>query len=266
MIPKIIHYCWLSGDPFPETIANYMATWKEKLPDYEFILWDTNRFDIESNIWVKQAFDAKKYAFAADYIRLYAVYNFGGIYMDTDIQVVKSFDDLLHLPYFAGTEGKNTIEAGVFGAEKGTSWLNDCLQYYEGRSFLKPDGLLDILPLPKIIMHCLEKSKVIKTLPKELAISALNQNSPNAFIMFPDDFFCAKNQGTGVVKITEKTYCIHHFAMSWMPGNYKFLPNLKRTLMRYFSVGFIQGVVEIFYLREIRNMLIKKQSKNKSAR
>ena len=96
MIPKIIHYCWLSNDPIPENLQSYLKTWKEKLPDYEFILWNFNRFEKSSSKWVAQAFDNKKYAFAADYIRLFAVYNFGGFYLDMDIQVLKSFDDLLN--------------------------------------------------------------------------------------------------------------------------------------------------------------------------
>src|SRR5690606_40794226 len=105
MIPKKIHFCWLSGDEYPDLIKKCVNTWKEKLPDYEFILWDTNRFDLDSNIWVKQAFETKKYAFAADYIRLYAVYNYGGIYLDTDVEVIKSFEDLLDLPYFIVSAG-----------------------------------------------------------------------------------------------------------------------------------------------------------------
>ena len=93
MIPKIIHFCWLSDDKFPDVIEKCMASWHKKLPDYEFILWDTNRFNLEDSTWVKQAFESKKYAFAADYIRLFAVFNYGGIYMDTDIEVLKKFDD-----------------------------------------------------------------------------------------------------------------------------------------------------------------------------
>ena len=89
MIPKIIHYCWLSNDPIPEKLQEYMKSWKEKLPDYEFKLWNFDCFDINSSQWVKEAFEAKKYAFAADYIRLYAVYNYGGIYMDMDVEVIK---------------------------------------------------------------------------------------------------------------------------------------------------------------------------------
>ena len=99
MIPKVIHYCWLSGDPIPEKLQRCMDSWKKFLPDYEFVLWDLERFDIKTSQWVKEAFEARKYAFAADYIRLYAVYNYGGIYMDMDVEVVRPFDDLLASPY-----------------------------------------------------------------------------------------------------------------------------------------------------------------------
>ena len=91
MIPKIIHYCWLSGNPIPKNLEDCMKSWKKKLPDYKFMLWDFNRFDINSSIWVREAFNAKKYAFAADYIRLFALYNYGGIYMDMDVEVIKPF-------------------------------------------------------------------------------------------------------------------------------------------------------------------------------
>ena len=91
-IPKIIHYCWLSGDPIPANYQRCMDTWKKQLPDYELVLWDTQRFDINSTPWTKQALDVKLYACAADYIRLYAVYHFGGIYIDMDIEVLKPFD------------------------------------------------------------------------------------------------------------------------------------------------------------------------------
>src|SRR5574344_1400117 len=102
MIPQIIHYCWLSNDPYPAELVGYMETWKKMLPDYEFILWNFDRFDISSSIWVKEAFNAKKYAFAADYIRCYALYNYGGIYLDMDVEVIKPFDDLLSKKYFLG--------------------------------------------------------------------------------------------------------------------------------------------------------------------
>ena len=109
MIPKIIHYCWLSNDPIPEKLQSCMNSWKKQLPDYEFKLWNFSSFDINSSQWVKEAFNAKKYAFAADYIRLYAVYNYGGIYMDMDIEVIKSFNPLLDREYILGYETQTGI-------------------------------------------------------------------------------------------------------------------------------------------------------------
>ena len=104
MIPKIIHYCWLSNDPIPEDLSRYMKTWKQKLPDYEFMLWDFNRFDKNNSQWVKEAFEHKKYAFAADYIRLYALYHYGGIYLDMDVEVLKTFTPFLSLRTMIGFE------------------------------------------------------------------------------------------------------------------------------------------------------------------
>ena len=116
MIPKIIHLCWLSGDAYPAKIAKCLKTWRQHLPDYEIMLWDTQRFDMNSSQWVRQAFECKKYAFAADYIRFYALYHHGGIYLDSDVEVLKSFDDLLDLPYFVGAEKAQTPEAAIMGA------------------------------------------------------------------------------------------------------------------------------------------------------
>ena len=113
MIPKIIHLCWLSGDPYPTEIKKCLDTWKKYLPNYEIWVWDTKRFDINSTIWTKQAFEANKYAFAADYIRLFALYNYGGIYLDSDVLVYKSFDPLLNLPYFIGHDQICAFEAAV---------------------------------------------------------------------------------------------------------------------------------------------------------
>lgn len=252
MIPKIIHLCWLSGDEYPPLIKKCVDTWKEKLPDYEFILWDTNKFNLEDNIWVKQAFETKKYAFAADYIRLFAVYHYGGIYLDTDIEVLKSFDDLLDRPYFVGEEGESVIEAGVFGAEKNADWLKKCLDYYEGKEFIKKDGTFDTLTLPRIMMSQISNLRTFKqVLPKDIDIETIKQDTDTMY-MFPKDFFCAKNHGTGVIEKTENTYCIHHFAMSWLPKKRTFLPNLKRKLMSVFGVTFINKLIQVLGLRKLK--------------
>ena len=125
MIPKIIHLCWLSGDAYPNKIAKCIDSWKRIMPDYEIVLWDTKRFDLNQSLWVKQAFEKKKYAFAADYIRFYALYTMGGIYLDSDVEVLKRFDDFLDLPYFMGAEKAGTPEAAIMGAEKDVTGLSN---------------------------------------------------------------------------------------------------------------------------------------------
>ncbi|WP_010522219.1 glycosyltransferase family 32 protein [Aquimarina agarivorans] len=252
MIPKIIHFCWLSTDEYPPLIKKCMDTWKEKLPDYEFIHWDTNRFKLEDNIWVKQAFESKKYAFAADFIRLYAVYHYGGIYLDTDIEVVKNFDNLLDRPYFIGAEGEGVIEAGVFGAEKNADWLKECLNYYKGREFIKQDGSFDTLTLPRIMMSQIAKVRTFEqTIPEKIQPAQQHENISKIY-MFPEDYFCAKNHGTGVIEKTENTYSVHHFAMSWMPKKRTFLPNVKRKLMSIFGVNTINGLIKILGLKKLK--------------
>ena len=194
MIPKIIHYCWLSDDPVPDDLQRCMQTWKEKLPDYEFMLWNFDRFDITLSRWVRQAFEAKKYASAADYIRLYAVYNYGGIYMDMDIEVVKSFDDMLDAPLMLAYENdeQTGIEAGCFGAEKEHPLIKEILGWYQDRPFTGTDGYT----CPKIMVQYTYKH-------------------PNVQIYEKDHFTC-KSHKTGVITTTQNSHAIHHFAGSWL--------------------------------------------------
>ena len=199
MIPKIIHYCWLSNDPIPKDLKKYMKSWKEKLYDYEFILWDLNRFDLNRSLWVKQAFEAKKYAFAADYIRLYAVYNYGGIYMDMDVEVIKSFNDLLRNDYILGYEAAKGLEAGVFGAPKKAPWVKEVLEYYTSKEFALPNGLYNDTPLPIIMDEVLNADYITN----------------KKIVPLPTDFLTAKSYKTGKITITPNTYTIHHFAGSW---------------------------------------------------
>lgn len=212
MIPKIIHYCWLSGDPFPDTIKKCMETWKKKLPDYEFILWDTNRFDINSSIWVKQAFEAKKYAFAADYIRLYAVYNYGGIYLDTDVEVIKSYNSLLHLDYFIGCESKDlSLEPATFGASPKCKWVKQCLDYYNDRFFVLENGKYDMEVLPCIMKNVLNPIyhfSLIQSIPD---LYSINTN----LYVFDKDFFCPKSYSSRIIQKTPNTFSIHQYTTTW---------------------------------------------------
>lgn len=200
-IPKIIHYCWLSGEPYPELVERCMRSWKEKLLDYEFMLWDKNRFDVRSVLWVEQAYNEKKWAFAADYIRLYALYNFGGIYLDSDVEVLKPFDDLLDRPYFFGREhtpdrieNQDSIEAATMGAEKGLPYLKKVMEFYERRDFVDDDGYMDTTTLPAVLARKLKGENLD---------------------ILPMDYFSPKNTRTLKLQVTTNTYCIHHFNGSW---------------------------------------------------
>lgn len=213
MIPKIIHYCWLSGDPYPEKIKYCIDSWKKFLPDYEFMLWDLNRFDINSSIWVKEAFEVKKYAFAADYIRLYALYTYGGIYLDTDVEVLRSFDSLLDLKYFIGKENTpHGIEAAILGAEKGTIWIKTCLAHYQNRHFNLGLGKFDTEVLPSIILNILSKEYEIIDINRK---DEIDKNSTNKIFRFPVDYFSPMTWDTHELNITNNTYAIHHFAGTW---------------------------------------------------
>lgn len=216
-IPKIIHFCWLSGDPYPDLVQHCIQSWKEKLPDYEVVLWDKNRFDIHSVPWVEQACEAKKWAFAADYIRLYALYNYGGIYLDSDVEVLKSFDDLLDLPYFFGREhyfdmidASNTIEAATMGCKKGNAVVKACLDYYENRRFVKPNGELDLHILPYAMALVFSRYQV-----KNIAVKQEFEFDPDVVCLLPMDFFSPKNTRTLKLDLSEDTYSIHHFNGSW---------------------------------------------------
>ena len=220
MIPKLIHLCWLSGDPYPPKIQFCIDSWKRLLPDYEIMLWDTKRFDVNSIPWTKQAFEAKKYAFVADYIRLYAVYNYGGIYLDSDVEVIRSFDDLLHLPYFTGIEvGPDGVEMAAFGAEKGTGWIRYMMDYYEDRNFIKENGEMDFVPMPAAMGNWIRKKYYwthIRT-PEEF------DPDPSRFCVLPVYWFCAHPSDRvhdAFYYITEETRCIHHYANSWTEEEY----------------------------------------------
>ena len=185
------------------------------MPNYEIWVWDTKRFDINSTIWTKQAFEAKKYAFAADYIRLFALYNYGGIYLDSDVLVYKSFDPLLNLPYFIGHDQICAFEAAVIGCEPGCKWVKDMLDSYTGRTFIQEDGSYDMLPLPCRFHHVLTglgyKFWRIRDF-SSLNILDYNLKMKQMFV-FDKDYFNSRNSIE--VHQTTKSFCAHNYAGSW---------------------------------------------------
>ena len=138
-IPKTIHYCWFGNNDKPTIVKKCIESWEKNLSDYEIIEWNEETFNIECNDFVKEAYEKKMYAFVSDYVRVYALYNYGGIYLDTDVEVNKSFNDLLENDSIWGFEEKNYIATSTIGARKGNELIKEFLDEYNGRKFIKND-------------------------------------------------------------------------------------------------------------------------------
>lgn len=246
MIPKIIHLCWLSGDAYPSTIQYCIDSWKRNLPDYEIYLWDTNRFDIYNSIWVKEAFEVKKYAFAADYIRLYALYHYGGIYLDSDVLVYKNFDDLLDLPYFIGEDRVHCFEAAVIGTEKGNPWIKEILDRYTDRPFIREDGSLNMRSLPSVFHDILTKHYSFKLIKSASEF----HNSDNIINVFSYDYFNSRDF-VGI-KRYPNSYCSHNFVGSWC-NEVSYKSKIRQSIPRF--------ILNLYYRISISLSLALKTSK-----
>lgn len=223
MIPKKIHYCWFGGKSLPEDAEACIASWKKYCPDYEIIEWNENTFDINSIVYVKEAAESKKWAFITDYVRLYAMYNYGGIYMDTDVEVLKNLDVFLQDKGFSGYEDYNRIPTGIMAAEKGLPFIKKLLDYYNDKHFIV-DGKMDMTTNVEIITNiCLERGIVLNNQLCEI----------DGFKFYPKDFFCPKDCQTLELKVTDNTYTIHHFAGSWTGRSTKFKKIIKKILGPY---------------------------------
>ena len=208
MIPKIIHYCWFGRGQMPDLAIRCIKSWQQYLPDYELKLWNEDHFDINSNQYVKEAYEARKFAFVTDYVRLYALYTEGGIYMDTDVEIVRPLDDLLHLPVFSGYESNkyNNFPTGLMASAKNGIWVKEQLDYYTDKHFFRADGTYDMTTNTQTISNIM--------ISNGFKLDGKYKVYKNDMHCFPKDYFCPKTS-TGVLKLIKNTYCIHHFAGSW---------------------------------------------------
>ena len=221
MIPKIIHYCWFGQPPLPPLAEQCIASWKKHMPDWQIMRWDETNFDIAAApLYVRQAYEARKFAFVSDYVRLWALEHYGGLYMDVDFEVFRSFDELMDkYPAFAGYEGskRKPVMMGVLASEPHGAWVRDMLSTYENRSFIKPDGSLDMTPNTSYFSDRLEaQGFVADGVEKDFYVkSILNLEEPTFFLhVFPMHYFCPVLT-TGEDVKTPETYCEHRRLGSW---------------------------------------------------
>ena len=207
IIPKKIHYCWFGGNPIPDKYKKWMESWHKYCPDYEIIEWNESNYDISKNLYMKQAYENKKWGFVPDYARLDIIYNNGGIYLDTDVEIISNLDDLLYQKGFAGFESKNHVALGLgFGAVKHHEIIKSLMQTYEDTCFINDDNSLNLTPSPVYQTDILMRNGLIKNGEYQII---------KDFTIFPEKTFAAKSVSTRQIKTTKYSKSIHHFDASW---------------------------------------------------
>lgn len=245
-IPKVIHYCWFGGKPLPALAKKCIASWKKYLPDYEIKRWDETNFDVNIIPYSKEAYEAKKYAFVSDYARFWILYNYGGIYFDTDVEVIKPLDDIIAAGPFMGCQNKYdpakpTIHLGVapglgIGAFPFMPIYHELLSIYDNLHFKYDDGSLNL--------------KTIVTYTTEILISHGLVNSPDiqhvaSVYIYPWDYFCPMSPAL-VLQLTPNSRTIHLFSATWERPSVKLRKKIKRIL-GYKIVKNIQPFINKIY-------------------
>ncbi len=238
MIPKKIHYCWFGGNPLPEDAKKYIESWKKYCPDYEIKEWNESNFDLDKYPYVREAYDNRKFAFVSDVARLYALYTEGGIYMDTDVEVLKPLDEFLKYDGVSGFESSTQIPTGLMACRDLHPLVKEWLDEYAGIHFIKKDGSLDLTTnVTRITNSCLKYGFI-----QNGSLQTIKD-----FTFFPSDYFCPKSHETGIISCTENTVTIHHFAGSWVPEYYKVLNKKLERLYRKFGKNIFSKLIAYSY-------------------
>ena len=216
MIPKIIHYIWFGNNPLTPLAEECLASWKAMMPDWEIMRWDESKFDIATApLYVRQAYEARKFAFVSDYVRLWALEQYGGVYVDTDVKVLKSYEPLLNDTAFIGLEESKAHLPGtcVIGCESHCQWVKDMLALYDDIEFVKADGSLDMTTnVDRIGKYLISKGFIPSRDAQYLPYYGLR--------IYTHDYF-SPITSTRVMRKTKNTYSIHYFAESWRDGKRK---------------------------------------------
>lgn len=236
MIPKIIHYCWFGGKDLPKLEKRCLESWSRILPDFTIKRWDESNFPIEDYPFAKDAYAKKKYAFVADVARLHALFYEGGIYLDTDVEVIKSLDDFLKYNLVMGFETDNVIQTGVICACKSNRTIKNMLDYYATLSEFDPASGGDVA-----------NSALFADMFRQIGINLQNRNFfSEELVLFSSEYFCPINQATWEISPTNNTYCIHYLSGSWLPKKDRISRKLKSLIGKYLGFGFVAKLRSYF--------------------
>ncbi len=236
MIPKKIHYCWFGGNPKPDSVQKCINSWKRFCPDYEIIEWNESNFDIHCMPFVEQAIEAKKYAFASDVARLMVVYENGGLYFYTDVEVIRSFDALLENQAFLGFESNEYVNSGLgFGSEAGIDFFREHIDAYRDKVFINEDGSFNMIACPYVATELLVEKGFVQNGQEQLVDNVR---------IFPTDYFNPFDSITGKLNKTNNTYSIHWYDASWSDISKSKL-KFNRFIRRILGVNSLNNVKKI---------------------
>jgi hypothetical protein len=235
MIPKVIHYCWFGRNPLPQLALKCIESWKRFFPDYEIKEWNEDNFDVNMIIYTKEAYQVKKYAFVSDYARFWILYNYGGIYFDTDVEVIKSMDNILEKGAFMGCERNvgSVVNPGLgIACALGLGIYKELLDLYVNLHFIKEDGRLNLKTVVEYTTELLKKGG----LENKIGIQKLQ-----GLIIYPKEYFCPIDYETKKKTITNNTRTIHHFAGSWLSLKVQIANRIKYVIGEKWS-GRVRGM------------------------
>ena len=238
VIPKIIHYCWFGDNPLPDLAKKCIESWKKYCPDYEIKEWNDSNIDIKliKNKYLQQAYEAKKWAFVSDYIRLYIIYNYGGVYFDTDVEVIKNIDEFLKYDAFFAKENNEQFNTGIgFGAIPKNLLVKKMLDEYKNIEFNSGNSY-DLTPCP------IRNTKVIDSFFGKIDFE--DKKVIDNVCLLSKEYFCSIDYETNIMNISNNTYTIHHFSQSWLRPYDKVKVFIKRILFRCFGKKKVKSIIK----------------------
>lgn len=208
-IPKVIHYCWFGGKKIPDQYRRWMESWKQYCPDYEIIEWNETNYDVRKNKYVRQAYEMGKWAFVSDYVRVDIINEYGGVYLDTDVELIKSIDEMLKNDAFCGFESAKYVNYGLgFGAGKGHLIVGEIKEYYDNASFVLEDGTLNQITCPIIQTEVMKKYGLICNGEFQVV---------EGMTVYPSRILCGMSPHSFRMQCNlDDTYAIHHYSGSWL--------------------------------------------------